>query len=140
MLADSSLLIGSPHIRLKRINSTNAYALDFISKSNPTEGTVISASFQYAGKGQIGRFWEMQGCWESAIECYRKGMDVDDLVEVFYQRLMVCCLNTYRLSEGMSIYRRCRQTLSIVLSLQPEPETESLYLALKTARLGKQSA
>ena len=89
---------------------------------------------------EIGRFWEMQGCWESAIECYRKGMDVDDLVEVFYQRLMVCCLNTYRLSEGMSIYRRCRQTLSIVLGLQPEPETESLYLALKTARLGKQSA
>lgn len=58
--SDSSLFIGSPHIRLKRINSTNAYALEFISKSNPIEGTVISASFQYAGKGQIGRFWESE--------------------------------------------------------------------------------
>ena len=58
--SDSSLFIGSPHIRLKRINSTNAYALEFISKSNPIEGTVISASFQYAGKGQIGRYWESE--------------------------------------------------------------------------------
>ena len=89
---------------------------------------------------EVGKFWERHGCWESAIECYRKGIDVDDLVEVFYQRLMLCCLNTRRLSEGMSIYRRCRQTLSIVLSLQPEPETESIYLALKTARFAKQTA
>jgi len=88
----------------------------------------------------VGKFWEMHGRWELAIECYRKGIDVDDLVEIFYQRLMVCCLNTQRFSEGMSIYRRCRQTLSIVLSLQPEPETESLYLALKAARVSKQSA
>ena len=89
---------------------------------------------------EVGRFWEARGCWEQAIECYRKGIDVDDLVEVFYQRLMNCYLNTDRLSEGMSVYRRCRQTLSIMLSLQPEPETESLYLALRNARPGKQSA
>jgi len=89
---------------------------------------------------EVGRFWEARGCWEQAIECYRKGIDVDDLVEVFYQRLMNCYLNTDRLSEGMSVYRRCRQTLSIMLSLQPEPETESLYRALRNARSGKQSA
>jgi len=89
---------------------------------------------------EVGRFWETRGCWEQAIECYRKGIDVDDLVEVFYQRLMNCYLNTDRLSEGMSVYRRCRQTLSIMLSLQPEPETESLYRALRNARSGKQSA
>ena len=89
---------------------------------------------------EIGRFLESRNHWKPAIECYRKGIDVDDLVETFYQRLMVCCLNTKRLSEGMSAYRRCRQTLSIVLSLQPESETESLYIALKTARLDTKSA
>lgn len=89
---------------------------------------------------ETGRFWETHGCWDLAFDCYRKGVDMDDLVEVFYQRLMICCLKTRRLSEGMSIYRRCRQTLSIVLGLQPEPETESLYLSLKNARTGKQSA
>ena len=89
---------------------------------------------------EVGRFWETRGCWEQAIECYRKGIDVDDLVEVFYQRLMNCYLNTGRLSEGMLIYRRCRETLSIVLSLQPEQETELLYQALRDARVGRQSA
>jgi DNA-binding SARP family transcriptional activator len=88
---------------------------------------------------EIGRFWETHGDWEQAIECYQKGIDVDDLVEVFYQRLMGCYLETHRLSEGMLIYRRCCQSLSIMLGLQPEPETESLYLALRNARPGKQS-
>ena len=89
---------------------------------------------------EIGRFWETHGCWEQATECYQKGIDLDDLVEVFYQRLMNCYLETHRLSEGMSIYRRCRHTLLIKLSLQPEPETESVYMALKNERSGKQEA
>jgi DNA-binding SARP family transcriptional activator len=89
---------------------------------------------------EIGRFWESHGDWGQAIECYRKGIDVDDLVEVFYQRLINCYLKTNRLSEGMLVYRRCCQTLSVVLGLQPEAETESLYRALRNARPGKQSA
>lgn len=89
---------------------------------------------------EVGRFFESHGYREQAIECYQKGIDVDDLVEVFYQRLMGCYLYTNRLSEGMLTYRRCRETLSIMLSLQPEPETEALYLALRNARPGRQSA
>lgn len=58
--SNNSLLIGSQHIRLKRVNSTNKYAVDVTSKSKPIEGTVISASFQYEGRGQIGRFWESE--------------------------------------------------------------------------------
>jgi two-component SAPR family response regulator len=89
---------------------------------------------------EVGRFWESHGGWEQAIECYRKGIDVDDLVEVFYQRLINCYLETHRLSEGMLVYRRCYQTLSVMLGLQPEAETESLYRALRNARPGNQSA
>jgi two-component SAPR family response regulator len=89
---------------------------------------------------EIGRFCEGHGCWEQATECYQKGIDLDDLVEVFYQCLLNCYLETHLLSEGMSIYRRCRHTLSIKLSLQSEPETESLYMALKRERSGKQEA
>ena len=89
---------------------------------------------------EVGRYMEKQGCWEQAMYCYRKGIDVDDLVEVFYQRLMVCCLETRRLSEGLSVYRRCSQILSISLGLQPEPESESLYRSLKGARIEKLTA
>ena len=53
---------------------------------------------------------------------------------------MVCYLKLQRFSEGMSVYRRGQQVLSVVLGLQPEPETESLYLELKNARLKALSA
>lgn len=89
---------------------------------------------------ELGYYWELHGFHDKAMLCYRKGLEVDDLVEVFYQRLMYCCLQTKRLSEGMSVYRHCRQVLSVVLGLQPEPETESLYGALKRARLQHYSA
>lgn len=58
--SNNSLLIGNQHIRLQRVNSTNKYAVETISKSKPIEGTVISASFQYDGRGQIGRYWESE--------------------------------------------------------------------------------
>ncbi len=89
---------------------------------------------------EVGRYMEKHGYWEPAMQCYRKGIDVDGLVEVFYQRLMVCCLATRRFSEGLSVYRRCSQVLSITLGLQPEPESESLHRLLKESRLEKQSA
>ena len=89
---------------------------------------------------EVGRYMEKHGYWEQAMHCYRKGIDVDDLVEVFYQRLMVCCLATRRFSEGLSVYRRCSQVLSITLGLQPEAESESLHRSLRDARLEKQSA
>lgn len=50
--------IGLKHIRLERIDSTNVYAIDLLSKGKPQEGTVISAAYQTAGKGQYGRVWE----------------------------------------------------------------------------------
>lgn len=60
-------MIGNNHIRLNRVNSTNKYATEMIAKSKPIEGTVISASFQYEGRGQIGRFWESEA--EKNITC-----------------------------------------------------------------------
>ena len=89
---------------------------------------------------EVGRYMEKHGHWEQAMDCYRTGMDLDDLVEVFYQRLMHCCLQTRRFSEGLAAYRRCRQVLSISLGLQPEPETESLYRSLRNSRQNRQSA
>ncbi|MEZ5041447.1 MAG: biotin--[acetyl-CoA-carboxylase] ligase [Saprospiraceae bacterium] len=42
------------------LTSTNEYALSLLSKSKPIEGTVISARFQTAGKGQIGSSWQVE--------------------------------------------------------------------------------
>ena len=39
------------------LSSTNTYATELLAKTTPSEGTVISAGFQEAGRGQIGSSW-----------------------------------------------------------------------------------
>jgi BirA family biotin operon repressor/biotin-[acetyl-CoA-carboxylase] ligase len=50
--------IGKINHYFETIDSTNNYAQILISNSSPKEGTVISAGFQVAGKGQYGRNWQ----------------------------------------------------------------------------------
>lgn len=49
--------IGQNHLHFKEIDSTNLYATNLLAKTNPIDGTVISADFQTAGKGQYDRKW-----------------------------------------------------------------------------------
>jgi DNA-binding SARP family transcriptional activator len=87
-----------------------------------------------------GRYWESLELWDRAIRCYQRGLEVDDLIEDLYRRLMVCYLETHSIGEGLSVYERCRNVLSVVLGVQPEPGTEVLHHALMGAILGKNSA
>lgn len=76
---------------------------------------------------ELGRYQESCGRFEAAIQCYRKGIEVDDLIETFYQRLMQCLLETGRVPEAIAAYRQCRHILSVVLGLQPEAGTTRIY-------------
>jgi DNA-binding SARP family transcriptional activator len=87
-----------------------------------------------------GQYWECRGLWDKAKTCYQRGLEVDDLVEDFYQRLMVCCRETRNISEGLAVYRHCRKVLSMALGLQPAPETEALQYSLMDAMPGKHTA
>ena len=53
-------IIGSTHIRLPQIGSTNQYALDMLAHTKPAEGTIISTPNQTAGKGQAANVWESE--------------------------------------------------------------------------------
>lgn len=79
---------------------------------------------------ELGNFWERHGLWNKAIFCYQKGVEVDDLIETFYQRLMVCFRETGRRPEAIAAYRQCQRILSAVLALEPTAETRSIYLTL----------
>jgi two-component SAPR family response regulator len=89
---------------------------------------------------ETGRYWETHGFWEKAIACYQKGLEVDDLIETFYQRLMLCYLALQRYAEGLATYRRCCRVLSMTLGLQPEAETETLNNELRRARTREQQS
>jgi BirA family biotin operon repressor/biotin-[acetyl-CoA-carboxylase] ligase len=54
----NTLFIGKVVFCLNSVDSTNKYAQDIISKTNPIEGTVIRAEEQFAGRGQFGSVWK----------------------------------------------------------------------------------
>ena len=78
----------------------------------------------------LGRCYEEAGRWEEAVSCYGKGLDADDLAEELYRRLMVCHLRQGRAAEALSVYRRCRKTLSSVLGVDPSTETRAIAASL----------
>jgi len=67
---------------------------------------------------------EIAGEWEKAAACYHGGLDVDDLAEIFYRRLMVCLKRMGRDSEAHAAYHRCRKTFAARLGRNPSPETK----------------
>lgn len=56
----NTLFVGKVFHEFLSLPSTNLYALELLSKSKPSEGTVISAVHQTAGRGQIGSSWETE--------------------------------------------------------------------------------
>jgi DNA-binding SARP family transcriptional activator len=85
----------------------------------------------------LGRQLEAAGQWESALVCYRKGIDADELAEEFYQDVMRCHAATGRTAEGIATFRRLRQTLSVVLGVKPSEKSEQLVQLLTSCRLGR---
>jgi len=51
---------GSNYIHLLTTESTNDFALDYLSKTIPKDGFFVLADFQTGGKGQYGRKWESE--------------------------------------------------------------------------------
>ena len=75
---------------------------------------------------ELGLRLESAGCWLDATECYRAGLDVDDLNETLYRGLMRAFRALDRAADAMAAFRRMRQMLSVVLGIQPSPESEAL--------------
>ncbi|HBX43885.1 MAG TPA: hypothetical protein DEH27_08945 [Deltaproteobacteria bacterium] len=81
----------------------------------------------------LGGCLEREGQWAEAISCYRKGLEVDELAEVFYQRLMVCHLRAGQAAEAVAVYGRCRNALSSELGISPSLETEAIVKGIRPA-------
>jgi DNA-binding SARP family transcriptional activator len=78
----------------------------------------------------LGQCYEDRERWEEAVSCYGKGIEADDLAEELYRRLMVCHIRQGREAEALSVYRRCRKTLSSVLGVDPSAETRAIASSL----------
>jgi len=56
----NTLFVGQVFLEYPTLSSTNSFAIEYLSKNNPSEGTVISTPEQTAGRGQIGSKWESE--------------------------------------------------------------------------------
>ena len=69
--------------------------------------------------------------WEEALACFQKGIDVDPLIEEFYQQTMVCYEKLEQPSRAIETYNRCKKILASCLGCDPSPKTQSLYRSLR---------
>jgi DNA-binding SARP family transcriptional activator len=79
----------------------------------------------------LGGRLEHAGEQSRAIVLYRHALDQDNLAEPIYRRLMLAHLTLGEKAEALSVYRRCKDMLSILLGAFPSAETQA---AAQTAR------
>ncbi|HZP94181.1 MAG TPA: BTAD domain-containing putative transcriptional regulator, partial [Burkholderiales bacterium] len=102
----------------------------------PEAGWAVSMRERLRGKfihkvEQAGVQLESAGRWYDAIALYLRGLDADSLNEAFYQGLMRCYAGLGNRAEALSVYRRLRDQLSIVLGMKPSSSSETLARELR---------
>ena len=110
------------------------YAGHFLA-SESQEGWVVAARDRWKAKfiravALIGGALESRQEWEQAAALFSRALELDNLAEALYRRLMVCYRELGEPAESLNVYRRCRDMLSIVLGIKPSPETEAVRAML----------
>ena len=79
-----------------------------------------------------GQALEAQHDFAAARVLYERALELDNLAEAVYRRLMVCQRELGDPAGALTTYRRCRELLSIVLGRKPAAETEAIRASLVT--------
>jgi LuxR family transcriptional regulator, maltose regulon positive regulatory protein len=82
----------------------------------------------------VGTRWEAAGRWDKALACFERGLERDELVEDFYQHLMMCHLELGQQVQAASIYDRCRSAMRRVFGRGPSAKTEALHARMAGCR------
>ena len=82
--------------------------------------------------GHLAEGMEENGKYAEAGECYRRGIETDDLVEQFYQGLIRCHISMGQRAEALNVYRRLRNILSVTLGISPSPASEKLFASIRS--------
>lgn len=77
--------------------------------------------------------FEKQGLSDVALAVYEAGLAQDPLAEDLYQGAIRCHIACNRPADALRVFRRCREQLSIVLSVPPSAATSALVVSLKAS-------
>jgi ATP/maltotriose-dependent transcriptional regulator MalT/DNA-binding SARP family transcriptional activator len=80
-----------------------------------------------------GQRLEARGDFAAARALYERALELDNLAESLYRRLMICQRELGDPAGALTTYRRCRELLSLVLSRRPAAETEAVRESLNAA-------
>jgi DNA-binding response OmpR family regulator len=111
------------------------YTGQFLEKDSQ-EPWAVAARDRLAAKflravATLGACLEQGKEWEEAVALYSRALELDNLSEGLYRRLMVSYRELGETAEALKVYRRCRDMLSIVLGLSPSAETEAIRSTLQ---------
>jgi DNA-binding SARP family transcriptional activator len=70
------------------------------------------------------------GEWARALLAAREAVALDELREAGYRLLMQCLADAGERGEALRVWERCRILLTDELGVDPDPETEAVYLAV----------
>jgi DNA-binding SARP family transcriptional activator len=76
---------------------------------------------------EVARSCEHRRLWQEAVKAYQTGLELDALGEDLYRGLMVCQLELGDHSEALQTYTRCRELLTRMLGVPPNPKTVAVY-------------
>lgn len=78
----------------------------------------------------LGMHLESHKALAMANTLYLRALEVEPLAETMYRNLMRCAYAQNDPSAAFSAYRRCRETLSVILGKRPSAETERLAMSI----------
>jgi len=73
---------------------------------------------------QLIAYYDRRGQWDDVLNVCEYGLEVDPVLEEFYQTAMNVHINAGRYAEVIAIYNRCKLNLRSRLGIMPSPVTE----------------
>ncbi|MGZ6248215.1 MAG: BTAD domain-containing putative transcriptional regulator [Syntrophales bacterium] len=83
---------------------------------------------------KIADIQEKRGTSKVAIDCYKKIIQIDPLLEQVYQKLMILYSKRHMQTEAIKVYKDCRKSLREGLDADPEALTTSIYMKIMESR------
>jgi LuxR family maltose regulon positive regulatory protein len=80
---------------------------------------------------EAAQIYETQRLWQEAANVYQTGIELDGMAEDLYRGLMICHRELGDHIAVLQVYRRCRDLLTRVLGVQPNPKTQAIYRSVR---------